>query len=196
MGDQQGVLVRPPNFYNAFHGKDVPQARWFLQRYAIDVNACTIDAGMGVRTSPMVYAVINFDPTVMLCLLNEFGADLNAPCYQDGEDIQYLLDYALCGPGTVEKATEATGFLLDHGASPFMIPGVENHYGAFVRSGMMLVNVAKERCYTAWAAHWTLSHDPCWRDMADQVARCIMATPVREFLEDEENNIKRRKVTI
>jgi hypothetical protein len=84
--------------------------------------------------------------------------------------------------------------MIDHGASPYIIDDLEDYYADPRRRFGRLIIAAKERIYTAWAVAWALSQHPVFRDMAQQVAQCIMATPVREFLEDQEDSRKKQKI--
>ncbi len=195
MGEQGGPYATDLN--HVFKTKDVAQIRSFLLQHSIDVNVCGIrtrDGGWLLAT-PLVHAVANFDAKVMTCLLDEFGADLNAPCYRtpggpiDIED--YPIFQACCTP---DDPVDATAFMLDHGASPFSVPYGMSSFALNV-DAMDVFEAGQARCRTAWAAYWALSQHPVFRDMAQQVAQCIMTTPVREFLKSHEGSRKKSKVS-
>lgn len=194
----KGVGLHVEHYYQLFRQDNIGLVRSCLKLHEIDVNACTIHVGNHAYTSPAVYAVIQFDRRMMECLLSEFEADLNAHCYRESgsEKTEYLLDYALCGPDSVSKGLEATAFLLDHGASPFLVSTIDDpQHARLVPDALALVKTARDRLYTAWAAHWALSQHLVFRDMAQQVAQCILATPVREFLATQEDLRKKSKVS-
>ena len=199
MGEHQGPYATDLN--NVFKKKDVALVRSFLIQHKIDVNVCGIKTREGgwLLATPLVHAIANFDGNVMKCLLEEFGADVNAPCYRThGGPISvedYPLFQACCTP---DDPVEATEFLLDRGASPFAVPyGMSS--STLNSAAMGLFEAGKRRTYAAWAVAWSLSQRPpqstsVWglRDVAQQVAQCIMVTPVREFLR-EEGDFKRHK---
>jgi hypothetical protein len=193
MEDYQGPYATDVN--NVFKTRDVARVRSFLTQHKIDVNACGIrtNAGGWLLATPLVHAIANFDKTVMKCLLEEFAADLNTPCYRTSGGPIALEDYPLfqscCTP---DDPVEAAEFLLDHGAHPFVVP-----YGMSLLShnvtALDMLQAAKVRIQTAWAATWALSQHPVWRDMAQQVAQCIMGTPARKFLNESTDQNKKRR---
>lgn len=173
---------------SVFARKNVAEIGNFLRHHAIDVNACTLlwSPDSLIYSTAMKYAVYHFDPDVVQMLLKEFGADLNAPCHVErincfvAEDDYLLFQMKSCGGDTYDTLE----FLLDHGASAFILDEssgwLSNPRNHFCR----LLLSARDRTRAAWAAHWALSQHPVWRDMAQQVAQCIMATPVRVFLNE------------
>lgn len=175
-----------------FERKDVAEiCRTLRQHGVVDVNDCCVLTPHSAR-SVMSFAIYCFHPEVMRCLLHEFGADFHVVCVCGADDVDwYPLDIAHLYDLDPEKAME---WLLDHGTSPFVFLKGNNLIApAYINSRVCLVDAAEERLYTAWAATWFLSQHPVSRDMAQQVAQCIMATPVREFLnESVEQNKKRR----
>jgi hypothetical protein len=84
-------------------------------------------------------------------------------------------------------------WLLKRGASPFFF--LKTHTPVSLSDPLRLIDCAKDRLRTAWAAAWSLSHHPVWRDMVQPAAQCVMGTPVREFLmEDNTARNKRKKI--
>ena len=195
----RGGNLEAEHCYHLFRQKSADAVRSCIKEFGIDINACTIHVGAHAYTSPLVYAIVYFDQCTVACLLSEFGADLNAPCYLNpnalsDEKTEYVLDFALCGPESVAKVMEATDFLLDHGASPFLISSIEDpKHARLVPDALLLIEAAKDRLRTAWASCWALSHHPVWRDMIQPAAQRVMGTPVREFLTDEKDGKRHKK---
>jgi hypothetical protein len=181
-----------------FARKNVAEIRNFLRHHAIDVNECTLlwSPDSLIYSTTMKYAMYHFDPDVIQMLLKEFGADLNAPCHVErvngfvAED-DYLI-FQIKASGDTDDILE---FLLDHGASAFILEEssvwLSNPRYGFCR----LLLTARDRTRVAWAAHWALSQHLVWRDMAQQVAQHIMATPVREFLNESVDQNKKENNT-
>lgn len=189
---------------SVFARKNVAEIRSFLRHRAIDVNACNLlwSPDSLIYSTTMKYAMYHFDQGVVQMLLDEFGADLNAPCHveRDGGFIaedDYLI-FQMTTNGDPDGILE---FLLDHGASAFILDESSDWLSDTGFRFCRLLLAGRDRLRTAWAAAWALSQRPhapaAWglRDMAQQVAQCIMATPVREFLTVQEDLIKKRKTT-
>lgn len=184
---------------SVFARRNVAEIRTFLRDHTIDVNACTLlwAPDSLIYSTAMKYAIYHFDPCVVRMLLDEFDADLNAPCHVErinyfiAEDDYLIFQMKSCG-GDTDDILE---FLLDHGASAFILEEssfwLSNPRNHFCR----LLLSARDRTRTAWAAHWALSQHPVFRDMAQQVAQGILATPVREFLATQEDLRKKSKVS-
>jgi hypothetical protein len=180
-----------------FARRNVAEIRNFLRHHAIDVNACTLlwSHDSLIYSTAMKYAMCHFDPGVVQMLLDEFGADLNAPCHVErancfiAEDDYLIFQMKSCG-GDTNNILE---FLLDHGASAFILEEssdwLSNPRNRFCR----LLLSARVRTRVAWAATWALSQHPVWRDMAQQVAQCIMGTPARKFLNESTDQNKKRR---
>jgi len=197
MAEQEGVAtLYSDDFYRVFKRKDVGRIRSFLREHDVDVNACTIalDPKSKVYSTVMVFALVFYDRAVMMCLLDEFGADLDVPCYIGNDPQLPLRDYPVFQACVANNAEEAVEFVLDHGASPLAVSyGVSDN--TLDRFALTIIEAAKDRLRTAWAAAWSLSHHPVLRDMAQPVAQRVMTTPVREFLkEDNTARNKRKKI--
>jgi len=180
-----------------FERKDVAEiCRTLRQHNIVDVNDCSVLTPHSAR-SVLSFAIESFHPDVMWSLLNDFGADLNVVCVSDAEGVDwYPLEIAYCMLGVPEYAVR---WLLEHGSSPFVFldySGPEDPWN----ESECLVERARDRLRTAWAATWVLSQRPhalgAWglRVMAQQVAQCIMETPLREVSEVCEDSRKKRKI--
>jgi hypothetical protein len=176
----EGVfMLSVRKLYKLFEKQNVNDIRSFLHQHTVaDINECSLLTPHQAQ-SIMSIAISCFNPQVMHCLLEEFGADLNAVCVYDTEDSEwYLLEMAYYA---VFDPTEAIEWLLDQGASPFLCLKPRVVKTPLDPDALCLVECAADRTRTAWAAHWALSQHPVWRDMAQQVAQAVVATPVREF---------------
>ena len=179
MGEREGGKV----FRKLFERKNVDEIRMFLHQHKVNVHMCTLLDWSGSRfvSSPLFYAVANFDPDVMQMICGEFGADFNVPCYgRRGGSLDVPENYPIFH--TYSNSTDDLEFMLDHGASPFVIPDIRDTFAAD-NDHVRLVLAARDRIQCAWAVAWSLSHHPVWRDMIQQVAQCVMGIPVRDFLE-------------
>jgi hypothetical protein len=195
MGDAEGIL-HAGRLFEVFVRNDVAEIRNVLQHLGLEVNSCVLYwDGQPHIWSPLFCAIAFFDENVIHMLLDEFGADLNLPCIRKRDSnvvdsSSYPLFRACTNPN--ERVLD---FMLDHGASPFTCSRLPLTTKEFQRYSRYMIKTARKRCRTAWAAHWALSQHLVWRDMAQQVAQCIAATPVREFLAVHEDSRKKSKVS-
>jgi hypothetical protein len=190
MGDDFDIIFRQ---------KDVGKIRNFLKTHNVDVNVCSIPLTdlKRIHLSVIRYALVHFDRAVMSCLLEEFGADLNAPCTVCTVPRFVRLDYpvfeACFGVG---DRLEVLEYVIDHGATPFAVARGATNFLTRPVSGqaLHLLECAKKRIRTAWVVVWTFSQltGTMWPDMSEPLVKMLMAMPAMEFSRDTYKRHKKK----
>ncbi len=196
MEEGKNLVLR--DTYRLLKRKDVVEIRSFLKKHDVNVNSCSILVCNRKETCCSVVAVALrcFHKPVMMCLLEEFGADLSLPCQLSRIPSKpYLAFAAYCGFFCHASPLDAVEYTLEHGGIPF---GAEFGYtlsntNGVWREALMLMEKAKTRCRTAWVLVWTLSQltGTLWPDMSEPLAKMIVGIPLREFSRD---SVKKKRV--